>query len=470
MNDANECCCNDEYGEIVVGVPLVINFFDKNNNNDEKSLKVQEKKNQEDHDCDQEDDDDDLDATALGDAGAPSPAEIKLKMKKSLLEFRCKVEDAILGNYLLGEQDHEKLAPQEIAVAREQIREITLWGVPLLLSKAHEGTDVVLRKFLKAKDFKVNEAFDMLQKTLVWRRENNVDGITDEDLGSEFGNNAGFLCGKDREGRPVCYHACEIFKDRRVYKKTFGSDNTCDKYLRWRIQMIEKAVKKLCFREGGVESILQVFDLRNTPMQGTKELNSVSKKALILFQNYYPEIIHKNIIVYAPFWFYTSQVLLSGFMNQRNKKKFILARSQKVTQTLLKFIAPEHLPTEYGGLRRNNDEDFSPSDKVSELKIKGSTVSKVEFPIQQLGVTIMWDVTVVGWDVSYKEEFIPDDEGSYTVLLQNQSVDGSSTRNSFYISEPGKIVITVENRTYKKKKMFYRSTARTTVPMFFLLQ
>ncbi|KAG4959346.1 Patellin-4 [Glycine soja] len=470
MNDANECCCNDEYGEIVVGVPLVINFFDKNNNNDEKSLKVQEKKNQEDHDCDQEDDDDDLDATALGDAGAPSPAEIKLKMKKSLLEFRCKVEDAILGNYLLGEQDHEKLAPQEIAVAREQIREITLWGVPLLPSKAHEGTDVVLRKFLKAKDFKVNEAFDMLQKTLVWRRENNVDGITDEDLGSEFGNNAGFLCGKDREGRPVCYHACEIFKDRRVYKKTFGSDNTCDKYLRWRIQMIEKAVKKLCFREGGVESILQVFDLRNTPMQGTKELNSVSKKALILFQNYYPEIIHKNIIVYAPFWFYTSQVLLSGFMNQRNKKKFILARSQKVTQTLLKFIAPEHLPTEYGGLRRNNDEDFSPSDKVSELKIKGSTVSKVEFPIQQLGVTIMWDVTVVGWDVSYKEEFIPDDEGSYTVLLQNQSVDGSSTRNSFYISEPGKIVITVENRTYKKKKMFYRSTARTTVPMFFLLQ
>ncbi|KHN44959.1 patellin-4-like [Glycine soja] len=470
MNDANECCCNDEYGKIVVGVPLVINFFDKNNNNDEKSLKVQEKKNQEDHDCDQEDDDDDLDATALGDAGAPSPAEIKLKMKKSLLEFRCKVEDAILGNYLLGEQDHEKLAPQEIAVAREQIREITLWGVPLLPSKAHEGTDVVLRKFLKAKDFKVNEAFDMLQKTLVWRRENNVDGITDEDLGSEFGNNAGFLCGKDREGRPVCYHACEIFKDRRVYKKTFGSDNTCDKYLRWRIQMIEKAVKKLCFREGGVESILQVFDLRNTPMQGTKELNSVSKKALILFQNYYPEIIHKNIIVYAPFWFYTSQVLLSGFMNQRNKKKFILARSQKVTQTLLKFIAPEHLPTEYGGLRRNNDEDFSPYDKVSELKIKGSTVSKVEFPIQQLGVTIMWDVTVVGWDVSYKEEFIPDDEGSYTVLLQNQSVDGSSTRNSFYISEPGKIVITVENRTYKKKKMFYRSTARTTVPMFFLLQ
>lgn len=81
----------------------------------------------------------------------------------------------------------------------------------------------------------------------------------------------------------------------------------------------------------------------------------------------------------------------------------------------------------------------------------------------------MWDVTVVGWDVTYKEEFIPDDEGSYNVLLQNQNMVGDSTRNSFYISEPGKILITVENWTFKKKKMYYRSKQRTTVPMFILL-
>lgn len=84
-------------------------------------------------------------------------------------------------------------------------------------------------------------------------------------------------------------------------------------------------------------------------------------------------------------------------------------------------------------------------------------------------MTVIWDVTVVGWDVSYKEEFIPDDECSYNILLQNQSIVGDSTRNSFYISEPGKIVITVENATFKKKKMYYRSKTRTTVPMFILL-
>ncbi|KAL2323434.1 hypothetical protein Fmac_027813 [Flemingia macrophylla] len=127
---------------------------------------------------------------------------------------------------------------------------------------------------------------------------------------------------------------------------------------------------------------------------------------------------------YLGFWFYTSQVLFSRFMSQRNKKKFILARPHKVIQTLLKSITAEHLPCEYGGLRRNNDEDFSPSDKALEHKIKGNSVSTVEFPVGELGVTLTWEATVVGWDVTYKEEFIPDDEGSYRVLLQNQQCRG----------------------------------------------
>ncbi|KAK7277547.1 hypothetical protein RJT34_22562 [Clitoria ternatea] len=475
MNDTTYEC-NDQIGHGIVGlcgVPLVFIENDgKNFINEKDHFFIDTQEDQDDHDFDyhdhhEEDLDENETLSSNGDDVVHNPAEIKLKIKKSLLQFRCKVEDAILGNYLLGKPD-EELAPEDIAVAREDLRGITLWGVPLLPSRAHEGTDIVLRNFLKAKDYKVNDAFDMLQKTLIWRIKNKIDGILDEDFGDEF-ENAGFLCSKDKEGRPVVYHVCGMFKDRRVYKKTFGTQQKCDKFLRWRIQLIERAMQKLCFREGGVDSIVQVFDLKHSQMQGMKELNSVSKKAILLFQNYYPELIYRNIVIYAPFWFYTSQVLFSRLMNQRTKKRFILARPQKATKTLLKFIAPEHLSVEYGGLRRNKDADFSPDDKVLELKIKANTVSKVEFPVTEPGVTVTWDITVVGWDVTYKEEFIPDDEGSYNILLQNQIIEGESTRNSFYISEPGKIVITIENGTFKKKRMFYRSNTRTTVPMFILL-
>ncbi|KAF7818425.1 patellin-4-like [Senna tora] len=352
----------------------------------------------------------------------------------------------------------------------EELRDITLWGVPLLPSKAHEGTDNVLFKFLKAKVFSVSEAFDMLQKTLIWRRDNNInDGILDEEFDSELGESM-YLNGRDREGRPVCYSVYGIFKNKELCKRTFGTEERRDKFLRWRIQFMEKAIQKLSFREGGVDSMIHIIDLNHTPRHGMKDLNSISKKTLTLFQNYYPEIIHKNIVVNAPFWFYTSQVLFSKFMTQRSETKFILARAPRATGTLLKFIAPERLPVEYGGLNRENDEDFSPSDKALEHKIKANTVSTIEVPVKEPGVTVIWDVTVVGWEVSYKEEFIPEDEGSYNILLQNQKKMGESIRNSFYINEPGKIVITVGNGTFKKKRMFYRSKTISTVPMFIFLK
>ena len=76
-------------------------------------------------------------------------------------------------------------------------------------------------------------------------------------------------------------------------------------------------------------------------------------------------------------------------------------------------------------------------------------------------------MTIVGWDVSYKEEFFPDDEGSYKVLLQQEKEKkgGESVRNSFYISEPGKIVITIDNFMLKKKKVLYRYKTKPTFPM-----
>lgn len=282
MNETNGC--NEENGETLVGIPVV--FIENDGILKEKEPFDENERPQEDHDSDQEQEED-------LDDGAQSPPEIKLKIRKSLLELRCKVEDAILGNYLLGEP-HEKLTPGEIALAKEQIRDISLWGVPLLPSKAHEGTDIVLMKFLKVNDCKVSDAFDMLQKTMIWRSEDKIDRIIDEDLDSEF-EHAGFLNSRDKEGRPVCYHAYGAFRDKKLYKNTFGTQQKCEKFLRWRIQLMERAVRKLSFREGGVDSMVQIFDLKHTQAQGMKELNSVTKKALVLFQNYYPELVFKNV-------------------------------------------------------------------------------------------------------------------------------------------------------------------------------
>lgn len=68
-------------------------------------------------------------------------------------------------------------------------------------------------------------------------------------------------------------------------------------------------------------------------------------------------------------------------------------------------------------------------------------------------------MTVLAWEVHYKEEFVPYDEGSYSILIQKErklTHEEKTVCNSFKNNEPGKVVLTIDNFTYKKKKALYR--------------
>lgn len=225
---------------------------------------------------------------------AIASAELKRKKKKALLEFRCRLEDAILGNYLLGKPKKNTLSKEESEKQREELMEITLWDVPLLPSKGHEGTDILLLKFLRARDFKVADAFEMLRKTLKWRNEYKTDEILGEELGSNV-DSVLYLKGRDKQGRPLYFTVYGALKDKELFKKTLGSEDKCEEFLRSRIHYMEKGIKKLNFKNGGVDSIVQIKDLKNSPGPAMKELRSVSKRAFSLLQNNYPDFIHKNV-------------------------------------------------------------------------------------------------------------------------------------------------------------------------------
>ncbi|GMJ09065.1 hypothetical protein HRI_004575700 [Hibiscus trionum] len=393
--------------------------------------------------------------------------DTKRSKYKALVEFRCRVEDSILGNYLLGTPSSE-VSREERAEAVEQLKEIKLWGVPLLPSKLHKGTDIVLLKFLKAKDYKVQQAFEMLRRTLKWRKEFKADGIVEENLGLDFDNLA-YIKNRDKEGHPLYYNMYGALKDKQIQYKLLGSEEKRQKFIRWRVQCMEKAIQELEFEAGGTNSVVQIIDLKQSAGPTTKEFRSVSRKSWKLLQDHYPELIHQNIIINVPLWFYISHVFSSRLKAQRKKSRIVIARPGKVTSTLLKFIPPENLPVEYGGLKRENDDEFFPEDKVLVVKAKANSTEHIQIPTPKVGVTMVWDVTVVGsWDISYKEEFIPDDEGSYRVLIKNEKdkKKGGSVRNSFYISEPGKIVISIGNLLLKKKKVLYRYKTKPTVPTY----
>jgi hypothetical protein len=75
---------------------------------------------------------------------------------------------------------------------------------------------------------------------------------------------------------------------------------------------------------------------------------------------------------------------------------------------------------------------------------------------------LAWDLTVLGWEVNYKEEFVPIDEGSYTIIVQKAKKMASQEgpiRNTFRTNEPGKVVLTIENMSSKKKRVLHRHKA-----------
>lgn len=452
-------------------------------------------------------------------------SDLKESEKKALAELKAKVEEAILENSIFkkeeekaakkeeakpaegtkevkeepgkdaeaevkqeGEEkekaDAEKEKPSQVdeekpasdaeknksdVVVEEEVEEInkdiSIWGVPLLPSKGSESTDVVLLKFLRARDFKVNEAFEMLRSTLKWRKESKIDSILDEELGSDLSSVA-YMNGIDREGHPVCYNIYGVFEDDELYQKTFGTEEKREQFLRWRIQLMEKGIQKLNLQPGGVVSLLQINDLKNSPGPSKKDLRVATKQAVALLQDSYPEFVARNVFINVPFWYYAFNAILSPFLTQRTKSKFVFARPARVTETLLKYIAAEHIPVHYGGLKRENDTEFSAEDGgVSELIVKSGTTQTVQIPATEVGSTVVWDLMVLGWEVNYKEEFVPTDEGSYTIIIQKSKKMGSNEepiRNSFRITEPGKVVLTIENSAFKKKRAMYRYKVKSS--------
>lgn len=339
--------------------------------------------------------------------------------------------------------------------------DISLWGVPLFPGKGYEGTDVVLLKFLRAREFKVNEAFEMLKKTLQWRKESKIDSILDEEICSDL-SSAAYLNGVDREGHPVCYNIFGVFDNEELYQKTFGNEEKRGQFLRWRLQLMEKSIQKLELRPGGASSLLQINDLKNSPGPIKKELRVATKQAVGLLQDNYPELVAKNIFINVPFWYYALNALLSPFLTQRTKSKFVVARPAKVTETLLKYIPAEEIPIQYGGFKRENDTKFFSSEdgSVSELILKAGSTQTIEIDAAEVdNSTLVWDVSVLGWEVNYKEEFVPNDEGSYTIIVQKKKKIGANEgplRNTFRSNEPGKVVLTIENTSSKKKRVLYR--------------
>lgn len=350
---------------------------------------------------------------------------------------------------------------KEVAVAKAKAvppQEVSIWGIPLLKDNR---SDVILLKFLRARDFKVKEAFTMIKNTLRWRKANEIDKIVDEDLGEDT-EKVVFMRGHDRKGHPVCYNVFGEFQNKELYQKSFSDEEKRMKFLRGRIQFLERSIRDLNFCPGGVCTIVQVNDLKNAPGPAKRELRIATKQALQVLQDNYPDFVAKQVFINVPWWYVAFYTMISPLMTQRSKSKFVIAGPGRSAETLLKYISSDQIPVQYGGLSVDDcdcNSDFTIDDPAIEITVKPGTKQTVEIIIYEK-CTIVWELRVVGWEVSYGAEFVPNDKDAYIIVIQKTKkispTDEPVVYNSFKVSELGKVLLTIDNPTSKKKYLAYR--------------
>ncbi|KAM1092682.1 hypothetical protein TB2_019577 [Malus domestica] len=396
-------------------------------------------------------------AEAPAPAQAPPPpgAPVSKSESESKPTHEPKIEEQPLKE---AEEVAKETAQSVVPAAAAAEEEVSIWGVPLLKD---DKSDVILLKFLRARDFKVKDAFVMLRNTIQWRKDFGIDALVEEDLGDDL-EKVVFVHGYDRDGHPVCYNVFGEFQNKELYQKTFSDEEKRTKFLRWRVQFLEKGIRKLDFTPGGVCSIFQVNDLKNSPGPAKKELRVATKQALHLLQDNYPEFVAKQVFINAPWWYLAFYTMISPFLTQRTKSKFVVASPAKTAETLFKYISPEHVPIQYGGLSVDYcdcNPEFTIEDPVADVTVKPATKQTVEIIIYEK-CTIVWELRVVGWEVSYGAEFVPNAENGYTIIVQKATkmspTDEPVVSNSFKVTELGKILLKIDNPTPKKKRLLYR--------------
>ncbi|KAJ2312499.1 Non-classical phosphatidylinositol transfer protein (PITP) [Coemansia sp. RSA 2705] len=231
---------------------------------------------------------------------------------------------------------------QEAAAATETPVASALWGVELLPSadaaERDLRVDVILAKFLKARNGDVKLAREMLVNTLKWRAEFGIAGILDEQFPEEVFGNVGYLYGHDGSGRPVTYN----FYGGLDNKLVFGD---LERFLRWRVQLHERGMQQLDFVD--VADMVQVHDYEGVGLLSYDKFARAASKATVqLMSDNYPETLSTKIFANVPGWGETIFNIIGRWLSDETKRKFVVVSKASAPAALVQHIG-EDIPEKF---------------------------------------------------------------------------------------------------------------------------
>jgi len=194
--------------------------------------------------------------------------------------------------------------------------------------------DIVLLKFLRARKFDVNAAYEMLVSTLIFRTSfqgRGVDAITVQSVPNEIRQEKTFFRGYDRDNRPVC-----IMKVRN-HDPSKTDFLESQRFTIWLMEYGRTLVRP------PVETVTIIFDMTGAGMRNV-DMKSVQFLVQSL-QNHYPESLGKVLIYNSPWFMHGVWKVVKPWLDAITAAKVYFVDKRGIRD----YISDENLLVEYGG-------------------------------------------------------------------------------------------------------------------------
>ncbi|XP_037958473.1 protein real-time [Teleopsis dalmanni] len=209
-------------------------------------------------------------------------------------------------------------------------------------------------RFLKARDWHVNQAFGMLCDSIKWRKEHNIDGLLTEYKAPSVVINhfPGGWHNHDKDGRPI-YILRLGHMDVKGLLKSIGTEGL----LKLSLHICEEGIQKInesAERLGKpVLSWCLLVDLEGLSMRhlwrpGVKALLHINETV----ERNYPETMGRVLVVRAPRVFPIAWTIVSAFIDENTRSKFLFhggADCLHMKDGLEQFIDANIIPDFLGG-------------------------------------------------------------------------------------------------------------------------
>ena len=180
--------------------------------------------------------------------------------------------------------------------------------------------DKTFTRYLRARSNDLEQAMKMLDATLTWREEFDVENLHKwaDIMQQENATGKAYVRGKDKHNRPIVW-----------MKPKFENTHDHDGNIKHLVYNLERAVA--CGEANGYEDgkICLIIDFDGYSLLNAPPMKT-SMETLNILQNHYPERLAKAFLVRPPWIFHSFYSLLSPFIDPVTKDKIVMVSSSKL--------------------------------------------------------------------------------------------------------------------------------------------